>query len=65
LNKSLLGLQGAEYDEFKSTATKIEDVFFAQTTDANAAKAAGLTKPGIAAVKNFAGRWLPVVWHAN
>ena len=48
-------LQGADYEEFKTTAQKVEDVPFAQTTDAKVAKAAGLTKPGIAVLKNFVG----------
>ena len=51
----LLAIQGDSYEEFKSTAQKVEDVPFVQTTDAKVAKAAGLTKPGISAIKNFVG----------
>ena len=47
--------QGPEYEEFETTAKKIEDVPFVQTTDAAVAKAAGLDKPGLIAVKNLVG----------
>ena len=52
--------QGAEYEAFKSSAAKVEDVMFVETTDADVAKAAGITAaPGVALIKNFKGAPLP------
>jgi len=48
--------KGAEFDVFSKVAQTTEDVTFAQTTDAAAAKQAGLTKPGVAVIANHAGQ---------
>lgn len=49
-------LKGEEYDAFFALAKKTEDVLFGQTTDADVAKAAGLTSsPSFAVIKNFEG----------
>ncbi|GFR44575.1 hypothetical protein Agub_g5850 [Astrephomene gubernaculifera] len=49
-------LKGADYETFKSFASKTEDVAFAETTSAEVAQAAGLEAAGtVAVIKNFPG----------
>jgi protein disulfide-isomerase A1 len=47
--------KGDEYDAFIKVAQKAEDVAFAQTKSADAAKAAELSAPGVVIVTNFEG----------
>jgi hypothetical protein len=47
--------QGADYDAFVKVAQKSEDATFLETTDADVAKAAGLSAAGVVVLTNFAG----------
>eukprot|EP01025_Chloroclados_australasicus_P015618 TRINITY_DN17526_c2_g1_i1.p2 TRINITY_DN17526_c2_g1~~TRINITY_DN17526_c2_g1_i1.p2 ORF type:complete len:526 (-),score=129.89 TRINITY_DN17526_c2_g1_i1:446-2023(-) len=53
--------KGDSYDAFIAAARKTEDAAFLQTTEAAAAAAVDLKKPGVALVKNFEGEERQVV----
>lgn len=57
--------QGKDHTAFEDAARAVDDVEVFQTTSADAAKAAGLSKEGLVVVKTFEGEQLTSVFSGS